>query len=530
TGQPLHAFDRSRIKGDKLIVRAATKGEQLEAIDHRTYDLVTSDCVIADESQPLSIAGIMGGSTSEVTDSTTDLIIEVALFTPLVIRRTARRLKLHSPSSFRFERRTDPVGVDWVSRRACQLITQLAGGHVDDGILDSQPEPSPPTVVALRHDRMTKCLGREIATSQMQRILSGLGCSIAPNENAENVHQCTVPSWRHDLTREIDLIEEVARIDGYDQIPEDSPIPIIPSSKRVFDVAVSRARTVLTSAGFSEAMTPSVVTEDLDRLVSPWSEIDALQTRTAMLVGSKRLRRSLIPSLVQSRAANFASASVHANLFEIAHVYLPPIASDQSGLPTERYHLGFIAGDAFFDIKGIAETLFQRLGISGLSVQPSDINGFARGGCVTLHLDDDLIGVMGVLSRDVIASFKCPGPVTVAEVWLDAMVERAQLVPQQQPVSPFPAISRDLNLVLPESVRWIQLATIIRAEGGDRLTDLAYQETYRNQKQDGDDRKRILFSMQLQSHHETLSGDDADAIVNRIVDRCESELNAVLKR
>jgi len=531
-GQPLHAFDLKHVRGDQIVVRPADPGESLEAIDHRTYQLASTDCVIADAERPLAIAGVMGGADSEVTEQTTDLLIESAVFTPLSVRRTARRLKLHSASSFRFERRVDPAGVDWASRRVCQLITEMAGGKVDAGVIDTASELPEAPVVTLRGSEIRRVLGIEVPAAEVVRILNGLGCLLesAPKDDH---WQCTPPSWRHDLNREVDLIEEVARIHGYDQIPEDAPIPVTPSCKRTFDVLTQRIRGVLTGAGFSEAMTPSVVTEKLDQSVSPWSDRPALQTRTAMLVGSKSLRRSLIPSLLHSRAANQASASLDADLFEIAHVYLPPASDAHEQLPAETYHLGLIGGDDFFAIKGVIETLLQRLGIAGgLQVSVTEIDGMlpGSGARLTAGDDDETLGFIGFLSPRELKQVKLSGRVVAAELSLDALLARANLVPQQQPVSPFPSIHRDLNLIVPESVRWVQLAGIVEQASGERLADLAYKETYRNAKQDGPDKKRLLFSMEFQSQHETLSGDDAEQLVEQIVGRCEQELDAVLLR
>lgn len=543
-GQPLHAFDAAAVKGNKIVVRPGRPQERLQAIDHRDYELTPQTCVIADSDSPLAIAGVMGGASSEVAAGTTDVIIEAADFVPLAVRRTARRLKLHSPSSFRFERRVDPRGIDWASRRACQLITEIAGGSVAEGLIDTAPAIADRPAILLRLSQLPRVLGIEIETATVQRILSGLGCRVDLSRGetgdsalpqAGSSLQCVPPSWRHDLTREVDLIEEIARIHGYDKIPENAPIPVAPSSKRIFDSAMARVRGVLTSAGLSEAMTPSIVTEKLDASLSPWTDRPAMQTRTAMLEGSRRLRRSLIPSLLQSRAANWASASLHADLFEIAHVYLPPSDVDADALPVETYHVGMIMGDDFFAAKGIIETALERLGIRGrLQVETADREGFATGGLVALRLaggeSGEVIGYLGVLSESLVRSWKLPGSVVAAELSADLLVELSHLVPQQRAVSAFPSILRDLNLVLPESVRWDSLANVIASAADERLTSLSYQETYRNEKQDGPERKRVLFSMELQSLTGTLSGGDADGMVEKIVAACERQLGAVLMR
>lgn len=552
-GQPLHAFDADKVDGNTILIRPGktdakgkpdAKGktrEVLEAIDHRHYELSSGTCVIADASSALAIGGVMGGASSEVTETTSRIVIEAAEFVPLSVRRTARRLKLHSPSSFRFERRVDPAGIDWASRRACQLISEIAGGTVLTGAIDTADSVPTRSPIILRLAQIERVLGIKVDAATIVKILVGLGCQAKSGEPAKSGEsdergealKCVPPTWRHDLTREVDLIEEVARIHGYDKIPENAPIPVIPSSKRTFDSAMQRLRGVMTAAGFSEAMTPSLVVEKLDTSASPWTDRPALQTRTAMLEGSKRLRRSLIPSLLQSRAANWASASLNADLFEIAHVYLPAQedAIGKDALPAETYHVALVGGEDFYSVKGVIETLLGRMGIGGdLQVESVERDGFARGGLVALKLSDETIGYLGVLDEKLVSSWKLSGPVIAAELSADVLVRRAQLVPQQQQVSAFPAIKRDLNLVLPESVRWAGLSSVIRSAADERLTDLSYQETYRNEKVDGPDRKRVLFSMELQSLTETLSGTDADAIVESVVTRCEKELSAVLMR
>ncbi|SMP63548.1 phenylalanyl-tRNA synthetase beta subunit [Neorhodopirellula lusitana] len=539
-GQPLHAFDANKIGGDTIVVRPGQTSsdgktkEMLEAIDHRSYELTQDSCVIADAQSALAIGGVMGGASSEVTDTTTDIVIEAADFVPLSVRRTARRLKLHSPSSFRFERRVDPVGIDWASRRACQLITEIAGGHVLSGVIDTAEAVAARPPIVLRLSQLERLLGIKIDAETAARILVGLGCQAKPGDEI----QCVPPTWRHDLTREADLIEEVARIHGYDKIPEDAPIPVAPSSKREFDSAMQRLRGVMTAAGYSEAMTPSLVVEKLDSSLSPWTDRPALQTRTAMLEGSKILRRSLIPSLLQSRAANWASSSMQADLFEIAHVYLPAAAekTGDEALPAETYHVAMIAGGDFFTAKGVIETLLNRLGVAGeLAVESVERDGFAVGGVVALSLQrageaDLALGYLGILDEKLVSSCKLTGPVVTAELSADVLVEHSHLVPQQQEVSAFPSIKRDLNLVLPEAVRWDGLSGVIQSAADERLADLTYQETYRNEKADGKDRKRVLFTMELQSLTETLSGDDADGIVESVVKKCEDELGAVLMR
>ncbi|QDT09881.1 phenylalanine--tRNA ligase subunit beta [Planctomycetes bacterium K23_9] len=525
-GQPLHAFDFAKVAGAKIVVRPGKKDEKFRAIDHKDYQLDDSTCVIADAKQADAIAGVMGGAESEVDESTTDLVIEAAVFTPLVVRRAARKLKLHSPSSYRFERKVDPVGVDWASRRVCQLIQELAGGEVAKGVIDTAPEIADRESITLRSGQVKRILGIDIDPQEITRILNELGCT-ADGDDSDQGISYVPPTWRHDLTREADLIEEVARIYGYDKIPEDAPIPVAPSEKRPFDVAMDRVRAVLTAAGMSEAMTPSVVTAKVDDSLSPWTDKPALQTQTQMLKGSKRLRRTLIPSLLQGRANNWATASIEANLFEISHIYLPSDAGDT--LPSEQYSLGLVAGGDFFDLKGIIESLILRMGISEpAKVTPVERPGFAKGGAVELSLGDAPLGYLGVVDPKVLKQWKLPHPVVAAELSLPALLDASRLVPQQQSVSAFPSVQRDLNFVLAESVRWSEMENVVRSAVGDDLADLVYVETYRDEKKDGKGTKRLLLSVVLQKSDDTLSGDQADALIQSIVASCEKKLSAKL--
>ncbi|TWU45200.1 Phenylalanine--tRNA ligase beta subunit [Novipirellula aureliae] len=526
-GQPLHAFDYSKLAENKIVIRQADPGETIEAIDHRTYALDPSMCVIADARQANAVAGVMGGAVSEVDDATTDLVIEAAIFTPLSVRRTARKLKLHSPSSYRFERRVDPVGVDWASRRVCQLILESAGGQLANGSIDTAAKFVPNEPVVLRLSQLERILGIRIDREEVERILVALGCeSIASSDSYRP------PSWRHDLSREADLIEEVARIHGYEKIPEDAPIPVAPSSKRDFDVAMERVRSVMISAGISETMTPSVVTDSLDASVSPWTERASLRTETPMLKGARCLRRTLIPSLLEGRANNWALASFDAELFEIAHIYLP--GEKQPGdkleaLPDEQYSLAVVSGREYLEMKGLIETLCERMGIAEtVSVKPVDRLGMTKGATVQVHCGGHEIGYLGVVDPKVLKTWKLTGQVVAAELSLVALLAAAKLVPQQQSVSVFPSVQRDLNFVLAESVRWSELDRVVRSAVGSELAAVDYRETYRDPKKDGADRKRILLSVELQRHDGTLSGEEADALIERVIQACDKELSAKL--
>jgi len=299
-GQPLHVFDLTKLTGRQILVREARTGERLEAIDHKTYELSPGMCVIADEQSPVAVGGVMGGAASEVSAATTEILLEAAQFDPASVRATARRLNLHSDSSYRFERGVDPEGVDWASRRAAQWIQELAGGHeqvhVAAGSVDVGRQPAPRAPVVLRFDQLRRILGIEIDPAEVCRILQALGntersvvfparvdyrgSSPAGQAADGGAVEVVPPSWRADLTREIDLIEEVARIHGYDAIPEDVSVPMATSARSIEDWVLAEVRQVLTAAGFDEALTVSVVEEDWSAAFSPWTDAPPLVEAT----------------------------------------------------------------------------------------------------------------------------------------------------------------------------------------------------------------------------------------------------------
>ncbi len=295
-GQPLHTFDFKLLAGGKIIVRRAKSGEKFTAINHQTYELAPDTCVIADGEKAVALAGVMGGATSEVSDTTTDLLIESADFAQLSVRNTARRLHLHSPSSYRFERGVDPVGIDWSSRRCCELILELAGGELATGVIDVGQQPQPREQVKIRFSQLQRVLGIKIPDDRVRQILTALG--------NEETHACTEcvkvvpPSWRADLTREIDLVEEVGRIYGYDEIPEDAGVKMVASTRSREDRVLDQVRDCVAALGFDEAMTISAVEREWVDAFRPWSTAEPLATSTPVLRRANCLRQSLLPSLL----------------------------------------------------------------------------------------------------------------------------------------------------------------------------------------------------------------------------------------
>lgn len=522
-GQPLHAFDFDKLAGPEIIVRRPRSGEKLTAIDHRDYDLGTDACVIADARQAVGIGGIMGGAGTEVSSATRNVLIEAAAFAPASIRATARRLNLHSDSSYRFERALDPAGVDWASRRCCELILELAGGELAAGAIDVGIQPPQREGIVLRLNQLPRVLGIDVPIERVREILVALGCRETRADAAQV--QVTPPTWRHDLEREIDLVEEVARIHGYEQIPENVQVPMAASARRPVDVLLEKARHLLTAQGFDEAMTSSVVEKGWSDAISPWTDAPALVSQTPVLRGADRLRRSLIPSLLGARRTNESVGNETIELFEIAHVYLPRPAE----LPAEWLILGLTSGGDFSSVKGVVEALIRQLcGNAALAAVRYEHPLF-EGAAARLVWNDETIGLVGQLSPAGLKRFELRGKTTVAEVRLDPLLSRARLVPQYAKLPAFPAIDRDLNLVVGDAVCWSELEAVVRDAAGPRLEQLDYRDTYRHAEQLGPGKKSFLFSLRFRDPQGTLTGEAVDITRDQIVAACSAKLGATLR-
>ncbi len=523
-GQPLHAFDLKRLRGSQIIVRRAKAGEKFLAINHKTYDLTGEMCVIADAEHAVALGGVMGGADSEVSPSTTDLLIESAEFTPGSIRNTARALNLRSDSSYRFERGVDPEGIDWASRRACELMLDLAGGELASGVIDVGPPRKSREPIVLRLSQLKRILGIEVSSEIAARILTALGCD---EQRADEQRVSVIPpSWRRDLTREIDLIEEVARIHGYDKIPEDVSVPMARSARSDEDRVLSRVRHALTAAGFDEAYTLSAVEPSVSNAYSPWTDAAALVSQMPILRGANQLRRSLVPSLLSARRTNESLANPVVELFEVAKVYLPRAGQ----LPSEERMIALTSGGGYHELKGVIESLLGELNHRvQLEAAPAEHTLFAKGRYAKLSCNGETLGYLGEVSAAGLKQFDLRGSASAAELKLSTLVQLADLIPKYVKQPAHPAIDRDLNLVVDEKIRWTDLESTVRNAGGSLLEAIAYRDTYRDEKRLGPGKKSLLLAITLRAPEATLTSQEADAVTERIIAACGEKLGAALR-
>ncbi len=527
-GQPLHAFDFNKLHGKRIIVRRAKSGEKLQAIDHKEYSLTDEICVIADADHPVAIAGIMGGAETEITSATKDVLIESALFSPLAIRNASRKLKLRSDSSYRFERSLDPHGPDWASRRCCELILELAGGELlDEPLFAGVRPPVERELVTLRFQRIRQVLGIDISVKETVRILEALGLNVQTRDGDTSA-TFSIPSNRRDLTREIDLIEEIIRIYGYDKIPEDSPVPLCASKKRFQDRVSDRVRETLTAAGFYEAMTVSLVSETERKLFTPHGDARApLCIEHSDFPEFSRLRQSLIPSLLVSRRENERHGQFHAQLFEIARVYL----SADKAVPehdAEPRMVSLVSGRAFHELKGVVEQLAMCVNpIAELTFREFALDQFVPGRGAEVLVNGQLWGLIGELDRSVTDQLDLRDAVTVAELNLAVLEAHADLVPKFRELPTHQASSRDLNFVLEESVTWSTLEQTVRQAGGPLLETVSFGGQYRG-KQIPEGKKSYVVTLSYRSDR-TLTSEEIEAAQKAVIASCFEKLSATLR-
>lgn len=527
-GQPLHAFDLDKLQGRRIVVRSGRVNEAITGIDHREYRLTPEVCAISDSERAVAIGGIMGGAETEITSQTRNILIEVAQFRPLSIHRAARRLRLHSPSSYRFERRVNEQWLDWASRRACELILQTGGGTLCRGSLVAGTIPEwKPDPILLRFAQVRRVLGIDIAPERCVEILELLGVE-SVEIPATDSGLFIPPSWRRDLTREIDLIEEIARIHGYEQIPEDRPIPVVAAPRSTAERVDQRIRNTLVAAGFCEAVTFSFIRTETQALLQPPGAAETLRITPAAGDYGDTLRSSLIPSLLECRGDNERHGNLDAELFELARVYWSSDPAQQDGQPRR---IGIVSGRSFAELRGVVDAVARAVRPDAeVSVGSLELPQFLPGRGAALSLNGANWGWMGEIDReaDGVRTLKLRDNVTVAELDVRALLNAAELIPAARSIGGFQAVHRDLNFVLDEAVTWRQLSDVIQGAAGANLEDVRFVEQYRG-KHIAAGKKSYVASLVFRAEDRTLTGEEIDVAVQNVVAACAQQLVATLR-
>jgi len=524
-GQPLHAFDMNILAGRRIIVRRARPKEPFEAIDGSKHQLAADMLVIADEKRPVAVGGVMGGLNTQVTDRTTDILLEAAMFDRLSVRQTSRAMKLASDSSYRFERGVDPVGVDTASRRAARLIVELAGGKVAKGVIRVGADEPARRPVAMRVARCNMLLGLQLDADHMLDILGRLKLDPRLDANTQTLH-CTIPTYRLDLEREVDLIEEVGRLHGLEAVPVRDKIVIEARPLQPVIQARQKMRDVLAAHGYHEAVTFVFMPEKVGRVFLSAGE-------EAVLVDDERrraepmLRPSILPSLLACRKSNQDVGNSSVRLFETSATW-----SRRGGQIVESDRLCLIcdasdSSEALRRLRSAIEEMAEHLGVADdLSITATDAPHYAAAAQVAVA--DQPIGVMGLLDQAAADMFDLQTAIVAAELLLEPLL---RAYPPRRHVTRLlrqPGIERDLSIVLDESVQWSQIRQQIDHAKLDLLEDIQFLGVYRG-KPIAAGRKSVSFRMAFRDPQATLRHEQVDPQVAAVVDRLSAQLGATLR-
>lgn len=527
-GQPLHAFDLDRLAGPGIVVRRADVGERLVTLDGVERELIDEDLLICDLEKPVALAGVMGGRSSEVSGETTDVLLEAAHFTRTGIIRTARRLDLHSEASHRFERGTDPEGVERAARRCAALIARWTGARVLQSVAQAGGPPDR-RWVSMRASRATALLGYPVTSSDVAAVFDAL--RMRHRGDAEVV-EVEVPGYRVDIEREVDLIEEVVRIQGYEGVGATIPRSPEPGGVPETYAFGRRVRDALVRAGLREAKPlPFASEEDLALM----GDGQAIPLANPLRAEEAWLRTSLLPGLLRTVARNQRWGSGTASIFEVGVVF-------RSGDPAEeRRHAGFVhcgaAGEGWaaddrtldvLDARGTLESLLGDLGAEDWSLGEPLAHPFHPGRSARILLGDEPVGVLGELHPRIAASLEIEGRVAAAEIQLDPVRAAAARAFQLVEVPRFPPVRRDLAFVVPAGVSAGALQAVLD-DAGEALLD---RSTLFDVFEGGaipEGRKSLAFALEFRAPDRTLTDEEVEPVVAAIVDRVRSELGAELR-
>ncbi|MDP8299477.1 MAG: phenylalanine--tRNA ligase subunit beta [Candidatus Tantalella remota] len=488
TGQPMHAFDLDKIKGGKIVVREAVKGEKIITIDGEERELDKGMLVIADSDRPIAVAGVMGGQNTEVTEGTKNILLESAYFDPLSVRRTARKLGLSSDSSYRFERGVDKGMVVPASDRAAMLIAKETGGSIC-GFLDEGEAAPSETEITFDITRAGEVLGVPLERDKVEKILTRLGLKILGEDGSALTVQ--VPSFREDLSRSIDLVEEVARIYGYDNIPArvNKLIPQIERKKRA-RLVLEKIRQLLVGAGLNEIMTYNLIGEAAVERFRALSA-EPVELKNYLSEELRYLTPQLLHGMLKSISWNLNRKNRDLGLFEIGKTY-------SKGSGKRRYaecdtvcialtgalRKNWVEGARevnIFDLRGAMDLVLRRLHLEPV-FEPRLVEGFSVAAIMKLWGSTQKIGFGGEISKKILKDYDIEHPVYLCQLNLDEVLESAVLENHYRPIPKFPFSSRDVSILCEETVIAGELYEAMAATGEDLVQDIELVDVYRGEK------------------------------------------------
>jgi phenylalanyl-tRNA synthetase beta chain len=536
SGHPLHAFDYALLLGGRIIVRQAAPGSKFTTLDGKEHDLPPGAVMVCDAQREVSIAGVMGGANSEIRETTVDVVLESACWNPANIRRTAKALGISTDASQRFERGADPNGPDYALERAASLVVAVAGGELLRGRIDVYPKKIRGREVTLRVSRTNALLGTSLTKKQISGLAKAAGLGV--RQKTTDALLCTVPTFRVDLEREIDLIEEIARVYGYDNIEARTVAHLDLDQPMGTRSTADGVREFLVGAGFMEALSSSMHDESRARLggAEPVQLLNPLGMEMAFL------RASLVPELLDSVRRNQNHGNPDLRFFEIGHVFRVDPAAEgrlvENFYEEERVAL-LLAGEALprqwsaparkadlFDVKGYVEQLVGELALDKARfISYSTSDGLTESS-LSIEIHGGYAGYLGRVKEEIASKFGIEGDVIVAELRVSALVPRS--VKRFESLPRYPGVRRDISFLVDRSVQVAKLDEAMRVAGGELLVDVDVFDIFEGEKLPAG-KKSLAFSLDVMSRQKTLTDSEIEAVVRQVVRALEEQFGAVLR-
>ncbi|MDX2032396.1 MAG: phenylalanine--tRNA ligase subunit beta [Blastocatellia bacterium] len=527
-GQPLHAFDLAMLRGGRIIVREATPGEKITTLDGEERTLTSEMLVIADGERPVALAGIKGGEDSGITDATVDVLLEAAYFTPAQVRATSKALGLSTEASYRYERGTDPEIVAVASDRAAALIAEIAGGEALGGLIDVHPRKAAHPPIAMRAARYETMIGAPVELAEAERILRALGFAVETDAE-QGVLRTASPTWRIDVSIEEDLIEEVARIAGYDRLENTLPGSAGAGAYLPGEERRRAARRTLATLGYNEAISFSFVNAEADALLTEAGEDARLLLTNPIDETQSHMRTTLLGGLLKALEHNFNHSNRNVRLFEVGKCFLRA-EGDEAARPAEIERLALIATGArneadwqaasarldFYDLKGAIESIVEALGLPAPGFAAEEAIGHLHPGrAAAISVGEARVGSLGQLHPRIAANYKFKQPVFVAEIDLGAMLDEDRVEVRYRPLPKYPTVTRDLAVLIDKAVSFRAMQTAIFALEIPELMGVRLFDIYAGRELP-EGRHSVALSLRYRAADRTLTDEEIAAAHDRV--------------
>ncbi|MHC1741466.1 MAG: phenylalanine--tRNA ligase subunit beta [Syntrophobacteraceae bacterium] len=541
-GQPLHAFDHDLLREHRIVVRRAVTGEEFTTLDGEKRTLFDDTLLICDGVGPVAIAGIMGGLDSEITEKTTRVLIESAYFDPTGIRRSSKKLGLRSESSFRFERGIDPEGTVRALDRATQLMAQVAGGVIAEGRIDVYPLPYQPMSLTLRVERTNRFLGTELTGNQMAEVLRSIQVEVTSVDDDRLT--VTPPPFRPDLTREVDLQEEIARLVGYDRIPVTLPISNLGASPQdLYQRARQTVKDLLQSLGLTEVINYSFIGEQSIAKLNLEPEdprLHPVRVRNPLSEEQGVMRTSLIPGILQTACRNFDHRNENLRIFEVSKIFLP---KQGAPLPDEPHWLaGALAGarlpDPLYglpeevdltDAKGVVESVLACFHLDGIDYRMSDIPPYLdQRHSASVFCGQQWLGAFGPVHPQVAAAFDLKRIPYLFELDFDRLFALRKPHPMYRPLPKYPEVARDMAIVVDASVPVLAPLTFMKELREPLLEQIEVFDIFRHARF-GENKKSLGYRLVYRAADRSLTDEEVNALHSRLTERVLDRFHATLR-